>query len=391
MVIAFCVMLGGIECRVDPATNRIRYMIIGEISAGYQTATRVMFADPKIDLSLIPAGDVADVKTSKRFVRIYIPRTEGKLIEQYDVIELFDFVPYVLEPQHLQWMRDAVHDHGLGLALTEMGWYAITDWTGNDAAAWMATVVYDAYPCDLVLNVQNRASAYMDIRERTPLVDLPGFEKTPMTVRAGHGIEVARPGSVVHAVWRTGKEDAIVSGAYGLGRTVMIPMGWDNVPVETRNNWDCFGDFVLNHAYHLAQVKIPEDLAMIHELRENFARYLAERTMADWLLEFVSKFGANTRSVEAMLADLHREKEDAEDLYLQEDYSKASDAMAQVLQGFRRISDESVKIRRRALLWVHVTEYLAVTGTCILTSFLVWALMVKRRLYRDVSVTKASH
>lgn len=43
---------------------------------------------------------------------------------------------------------------------------------------------------------------------------------------------------------------------------------------------------------------------------------------------------------------------------------------AQVLEGFPKISDEAVRIRRRALLWVYFTEYLAVTGTCTLTGSL---------------------
>jgi len=64
---------------------------------------------------------------------------------------------------------------------------------------------------------------------------------------------------------------------------------------------------------------------------------------------------------------------------------------AQVLEGLRKISDEAVRIRRRALLWVYFTEYLAVTGTRILTRSLAWTLMVKRHLYGEVSVTRASH
>ncbi len=386
MLLAFA---GGVQGRVDPATNKIRVMMIGETKAEHQTATAIMIADPKIDLSLIPAGDVADVKTSKKFVRIYIPRTKQQLIDGYDVIELFDFVPYVLETQHIQWMRDAVHDSGIGLALTEMGWYGVTDWTGNDAAAWMATVIYDAYPCDLVVGKQNMDSAYMDIKERSPLVELPDFERTSMTTVVHHGVQIARPGAVVHTVWRTGKEDAIVSGTYGLGATLMIPMGWDNVPAATRINWFYFMDFVLNHAYFAAQVRIPDDLQMIHRLRGSFVRYFDERAMADSLLEFVDRFGANTRSVEAMLLDLQRQKKEAEDLYLQDEYESASDAMDQVLGSFRKVSEEAVKIRQRALLWVYITEYLAVTGTCILTASLVWTLMVKRRLYREVSVTRA--
>jgi hypothetical protein len=125
-------------------------LMVGEIDMGHQLATNYLLSDPMVDLTLIPAGDVADVQTSKRFVRIYIPRTQEKLVNNFDVLELFDFVPYVLMDQHIVWMHDAIKDHGLGLALVEMGWYPVDDWTGNAASAWMATALYDAYPADLV-------------------------------------------------------------------------------------------------------------------------------------------------------------------------------------------------------------------------------------------------
>jgi len=212
------------SAKVDPATGKIRMLMIGEVNTQLQ-ATYYLLSDPMIDLTLIPAGDVADVQTSKRFVRIYIPRTETDFVTRFDVMELFDFVPYVLMDKHIQWMREAVRDDGLGLALVEMGWYGVTDWTGNDAAAWMATVLYDAYPCDMVIGKQNARTPYMDILVRDPpLVDLPLFEKTALTGVEQHGIQIAREGSTVFTKWHAGKEDAIVGGRYGQGTTLMIPM-----------------------------------------------------------------------------------------------------------------------------------------------------------------------
>ena len=209
-----------------------------------------------------------------------------------------------------------------------------------------------------------------------------------MTGVLHHGIEVARPGSTVIAVWRAGQEDAIVAGTYGQAKTLMIPMGWDNVPTETRK-WYYYVDFVLNHLYFVAQVKIPEDLAEIHELRTDFVEYYDQKAMASSLLEFVDKFGANTRPLEAMLGDLDLEKKQAENLYLRDDYAGALDVMAEVLAGFQTVSDEAVRVRERALLWVYIIEYLVVTGTSAIVGSVLWALMVRRRLYKEVAVTRA--
>ncbi len=374
--------------RVDPSTSKIRMLMIGETKAEHQTATSYILADPKIDLTLVPAGDIADPQTSKRFIRIYIPRSMEKLVEGFDVVELFDFVPYILDDRHITWMRDAIRDNGIGLALTEMGWYDVSDWTGNDAGAWMATVLYEAYPVDLVLGVQNADTALMEIREENPLVDLPEFERIPLTDVTHHGLQIARPGSVVQTVWKASQEDAIVSGEFGSGATLMIPMGWDNVPRSTEVGWFYYVDFVLNHAYFVAQVKVPEDLEVIHALRASFVRYQDEKSVLTSLMDFVDKFGANTRVLEGMISGAEEEKGRAEYLYLTDDYSGAWETMNGVLDRFNEISEEAVKIRERALLWVYITEWFAVTGTMIVCGSVLWALMIRRRLYKEVSVTR---
>jgi hypothetical protein len=378
----------GIKGRTDPATNRIRLLMIGETKAAHQSATSYMFADPKIDLTLIPAGDIANPKTSKRFVRIYMPRSREELLSDFDVVELFDFVPYILEDKHISWMRDAVYDEGVGLALTEMGWYDVDDWTGNDAEAWMASFIYEAYPVDLVLGKQNADTPFMDIVESTPLVDIPAFEQTPVTGVTHHGIEVARPGSTVQTVWRVGKEDAIVSGEYGKGATLMIPMGWDNVPPATQRRWFYYVDFVLNHAYWVAQAKIPEDVELIHSLRNAFVEYQDQMSMLTGLVDFIDTFGASTKEIEELLANLDQEKGQSEYLYLTDEYAGSWEVMREVLEEFDSISERALEIKDRALLWVYLTEWLAVTGTLIVCGSVVWSLMVKRRYYREVSVTR---
>ena len=374
---------------MDPETGRIRMLMIGETGSSNQEATYFLLSDPMVDLTIIPAGDVADVETSKRFVRIYLPRTRKKLTTNFDVIELFDFVPYVLTDLHIKWMHDAIRDAGLGLALVEMSWYAVSDWTGNDAAAWMATVLYDAYPCDMVIGKQNGITYYMDIVLNDPLVDIPGLDKVQITGVGQHGIQKAREGSKVYTVWSLKKEHAIVGGQYGSGTTLMIPMGWDNVPPETEGNWDYYVDFVLNHAYYVARVPLPEDLNLARSIRLAFNEYLTRRTIAASLIEFIGKFGANTDTIEVMIADLGTQKERAQKLYIEGDFESSWEVLKEVLQGFQGLSEESMKLKERAFFWIYLVEWLAVTGTLLFCGMVLWSLMVRRRLYRQVEITRA--
>jgi dolichyl-phosphate-mannose--protein O-mannosyl transferase len=55
----------------------------------------------------------------------------------------------------------------------------------------------------------------------------------------------------------------------------------------------------------------------------------------------------------------------------------------------KEIEGRAMELKDRSFMWIYISEWLAVTGTLFVTGFLVWTLMVRRRLYRDISVTKA--
>jgi hypothetical protein len=157
---------------------------------------------------------------------------------------------------------------------------------------------------------------------------------------------------------------------------------------ETQRNWKYFVDFVLNHVYFVANVPVPEDPELAHGVRSLLASYIEQKSLTVSFIDFIAKFGANTAPLEAMLGQLEREREDAEKLYLESEYEAAKDAIAAVMERFVEIESESVRIRRRALLWIYVTEWVAVTGTSMFAGFILWSLMVRRRLYREVTTTR---
>ena len=63
-------------------------------------------------------------------------------------------------------------------------------------------------------------------------------------------------------------------------------------------------------------------------------------------------------------------------------------AGTQLVEDVNTFTEETLKFKDRALLWVYVTEWLVVSGTFLMASFVVWSLMVKRRLYREVKQTR---
>jgi hypothetical protein len=55
------------------------------------------------------------------------------------------------------------------------------------------------------------------------------------------------------------------------------------------------------------------------------------------------------------------------------------------------ISNRAMELKDRALFWVYLTEWSAVTGTLLASGFLVYDLLVKRRLYREVDTTRGTY
>ena len=389
LVLALILTQPTISSRVDPESNRIRLLVIGECTQYDPYFVTQFPTDPKINLAaVITAGDRASPRETSRYLRIFMPRTWERFISEVDALEFFDFVPWVLQDFHIQWFHDAIRDEGVGMALVEMGWYpSYKDrYTSNDPEAWMNTVLYQSYPVDLIMHQQNRGSVFLKIVENTSVVSMPGFEKQYLGGTAG--LTVARPGSLLHAVYATGGEPAIVSKEYGQGITLTLPTGWDVMGTEVQRNWRYFIDFVLNHIYFISDVPVPEDPELAHGMRALLSNYIEQKSLTMSFIDFIAKFGANTASLERKLGELEKQKKEAENLYLQSDYHGAKEAITEVMGQFVDIESESVKIRRRALMWIYITEWITVTGTSMFAGFIIWTLMVKRRLYKEVKTTR---
>jgi len=72
------------------------------------------------------------------------------------------------------------------------------------------------------------------------------------------------------------------------------------------------------------------------------------------------------------------------DLELEESKSRA-DAVVDMLNEAYSLAFEA---RDDALFWIFVTEWLAVTATGLICGFVIWTLMIRRRLYREVGITR---
>jgi hypothetical protein len=62
--------------------------------------------------------------------------------------------------------------------------------------------------------------------------------------------------------------------------------------------------------------------------------------------------------------------------------------MTDVLDMIDEAMVEAIKVRDEAAFWIFLTEWAVVSGTSMVAGVLLWTLMVRRRLYREVEITR---
>jgi hypothetical protein len=390
LTLALILIMPQVLGKVDPETKRLRLVLFGE---GWSLTPHIFMTDPKVAVVVIPAGDATFSRDMERLMRIYMPRTYEEWVDNVDIFMLSDLVPWGFSDTHFLWMRDSIEEEGTGMMLSEMGWYGIGGWTGNAAEDWAMTMVYDAYPTDMLMEKQNQDCSFLtlvdvpqDVLDVTgPLLDLPGFEQVAFANE--QGIHDPRPGATTWAKYRCAGEAAIVSRPYGKGMAIANSMGIERF-VQPYYEWKYYKDYFINHAYLAGSVRVPEELELVHRVREQLETFRDERSFVIAMIDFIDKFNANTRPVEKMLAEATPMRKEAEDLFVDQKYEESAQLLETASERFDEINEAATKLRDQALLWVYVIEWSAVSATALFTGIIVWSLMVRRRLYREVGLTR---
>jgi hypothetical protein len=126
----------------------------------------------------------------------------------------------------------------------------------------------------------------------------------------------------------------------------------------------------------------------MHAVRTSLRQYSHERSLITSLTEFVDRFGANLVPIERRLVEISEMKKEANRLYTEQEYEAVLARMDEISTAISELGMEALRLKRSALFWVFLIEWLAVMGTFMVCGFILWSLMVRRRLYRDVEATR---
>lgn len=374
------------------ATGKIGALCIGDTSHGESPILIWLSADFAVQWQELPTnvGDVMSDEASRKITRIYTPRTLERLLDAYDVLLL-------VEPR--MWFSDremAMFKRSIELGVSTV----LTLFPDNDGYSTIVNTEFSkVYPHEFAPSFEpaEKVTYRIVVQEGNPPVLTP-FLDVGIERFIGDDTRAIHPklGSTTWAWARKERvigftdEPYIISWEYGEkgALTWVIGVDVDEQWFNPSGGNEYGGDIVLNMLYYSVGKPLPPSIQLIHNLRSAFFRYSIEKKLMLVLLEFADRFGASTVELERRMEDLDRGKELAQVSYQEGDYEASYNQINAMIDRLSKLNDQAIRIKERALMWVYLTEWSAVSGTLILAGVTLYTLMIKRRLYREVRVTR---
>lgn len=149
----------------------------------------------------------------------------------------------------------------------------------------------------------------------------------------------------------------------------------------------------LNIFYHSSgrEILTFEEGVEKRSVKTQFSYFRDSASLFQGIVDFVSKVGANTVQAESILGKANQAKSAAQGDYLERRYGEAGDGMEEALRLVEQAMDEAQRAKDSALFWVYISEWLATTAVALLSGVLLWWLMVRRSLYKEVALTQLRH
>ncbi len=365
---------------------------------------RVLGADPAISPHPVPMpghysiGTLGmDAEVINRAMRIYMPRSYASLLESFDLAVLDEapcgapgYQGVYFDAKWMDWFIRAVEGEGFHLSM----WGGDASWGGEEGGfylSWGDTMMEVILPFECIPRFTHSAARAHKIRfleEGNRLANLPWSGAGPVELM--NEVE-AREGTVVVAeAYLPGFANPWIGyWRYGEGKVtgetqIFGSRGTTNRMME----WDWFQDFLIYLTYLAADKEIPADLYRAHRIREEINTHIAKASMLISLLEFVEGFGASTLALYQDLERIEEVEKWAEQLYVEDDYDGAAAVFEEVHEMWTEVNVEAARLKRQSLFWVYVIEWTLTTGVLIISGFLLWTLMVRRRLYREARTTR---
>jgi len=377
--------------RSDPQTGKVRVLYIGE-PVGGPGPYRFMEQDPFLSMTPVQATTAwYGIDVIKRSLRMYLPRSYHDLVDRQDIIILSDANRQLFSPTVLGWFRDAVVKDGMGLLMTggreSFGaYFGMPDWT--------PTPVGQILPVEATRQEKGPDGKVRILKPRNVFISsLPWSSIGRYGYFFGCNPVVERQGSEVlgELVPASGEANPLlVWWDVGEGRTFAMTADWTPAGANLFLNWEFYPDYAVNLMLFIADQKIPPDALQVHRIRSALDEFHLKRRLLLSTIDFVSRLGANPSKVDTILSQAEEGLKDVERLYTSYDFDGSIALANDLLNLVDEASEMALKLKDQAMMWIYFVEWTVITGTSMLISLVVWSLMIRRSLYKEVGVTRAA-
>ncbi len=385
-VLLLCLLAGICEGRKDPQTGRIRVLYIGDYSPA--SPYPMLEAEPSISLRFAwpSAMEGLSQDLARRMFRQHIPRTYEKLAEN-DAIIISDADVFIFEHRHYQWFKDAVVVDGSGLVM--IGGNA--GFGGRPNPPWGPTVVQDILPVWCVTGGWTEGRVEILKPEHDLLATLPLDRSWPwMAQYDGNEVVLKQEADLLaEQVGMTGKRNPFwATWDIGEGRCFAMTCDWTPAGGVVFMRWPYYGDFAVNLMMYLSRNQVPDDLEMLHRARGMYLDYRSTRGYLFSIMEFAEKMGANMDPVTTIIGGAEAKHAESVDAYVEFEFQKALASLEGALDDLRSAVLKAMDLKDQTMLWIYLIEWLIVTAAFFLGGVVLWMLMVRRALYREVRGTR---
>jgi len=184
--------------------------------------------------------------------------------------------------------------------------------------------------------------------------------------------------------WRTGGSDGGLTWVFADEYNVL----WWGLSSTARGNNPYGIDLVTNLVLYSLDRPLISDIFSRREGRRLISTFGSQKLLVLSMMEWADNFGANILELSDRISLLEEEVEVALVDYLEQDYPSCISRMGSTELGILEITEDAVALKDEALIWVYISEWLVVTSTSMLAGFVLWTLMVRRRLYRSMGTTR---
>jgi hypothetical protein len=384
--------------------GRIKVIFTGRVIEGF-LINSFFRNEPMVDPLFVPTRDApGGTSEMQRFVRVYFPRNY-EAVKDYDFVIFAGTVMTFFSPIQQKWMHDAIFEGAGGINSRSL-------LSGIYWPEWVNSATQRAFPNDAdalaVSGEIHRSGKSLEIileeREDLPRV-LTMFLGKPVMWRLQDyscGLVIPREGATVWSWIKgpfadrasatptcSGCSPHLISWQYGEGITWTCHdrlINWWQDPIANPYGLD----MIMNMILVSNRRELPGDIDVIHDIRSRIAEFKTRQILVLATVEFGEKFGANMDPIFESMKGINEKRREADGLYLAQEYLLARAGYLDAISDLEDLNYEAMERKDRAMVWVYLVQWFVVSGTAMLAGMVVWTLMVRRRLYREVTVTRFS-